>query len=117
MEGRFSLQNLPCQGRKYFLPSKSPFEKWKGDSPFEISLPKGEKIFSGEKEISQVGWNNQFIVMIRESLTGIHGPEGPGTDRSESVRDFQNFVGPGLVWDLEIFIGRGPVPDFENFLY
>ena len=30
----------------------------------------------------------------------------PGTDRSESVRDFQNFVGPGPVRDLEIFLSR-----------
>ena len=29
--------------------------------------------------------------------SGIHGPPGPGTDESESVRDFQNFVGPGPV--------------------
>ena len=28
---------------------------------------------------------------------GIYGQPGPGTDRSESVRDFQNFVGPGSV--------------------
>ena len=37
---------------------------------------------------------------------GIHGPPGPGNDRSESVRDFQIFVGP--VRDLEIFLGPGP---------
>ena len=28
---------------------------------------------------------------------GIHGPPRTGTDRSESVRDFQNFSGPGPV--------------------
>ena len=33
----------------------------------------------------------------------------PGTDRSGSVRDFQNFVDPGPVRDFEIFIGPGPV--------
>ena len=31
------------------------------------------------------------------SWVRIHGPSGPGTDRSESVRDFQNFVGSGPV--------------------
>ena len=40
---------------------------------------------------------------IHTSLeTGIHGPPGPGTDRSESVPDFQNFSGPGPV------LGTGP---------
>ena len=29
------------------------------------------------------------------SRTGIHGPPDPGTDRSDLVRDFLNFVGPG----------------------
>ena len=33
----------------------------------------------------------------------------PGTDRSGSIRDFQNFVNPGSVRDYEIFIGPGPV--------
>ena len=33
----------------------------------------------------------------------------PGTDRSGSIRDFQNFVNPGPVQDFEIFIGPGPV--------
>ena len=28
---------------------------------------------------------------------GIHGPPGPGTDRSDTVRDFQNFVCPHSV--------------------
>ena len=28
---------------------------------------------------------------------GIHGPPDPGTDRSVSIRDFQNYVCPGLV--------------------
>ena len=36
------------------------------------------------------------------------GSPGPGTDRSESVQDFQNCVGPGPVRDLEIFLGPGP---------
>ena len=40
---------------------------------------------------------------------GIHGPPCPVTDRSESARDFQNFVGLGPVRDLEIFIGPGQV--------
>ena len=42
---------------------------------------------------------------------GIHGPPGPGTDRSEPVRDFRNFVGPGPVPGFEIFLkplGSGP---------
>ena len=46
------------------------------------------------------------------SHPGIHGPPGPVTNRSDSVRDFQNFVGPGPVRDLEIFLGPGPVPGF-----
>ena len=53
--------------------------------------------------------------------SGMHGPPGPGTDRSESIRDFQNFGGPGAVRDLEIFLGPGALrsqpelPGFENF--
>ena len=42
-------------------------------------------------------------------VPGIHGPPGPGTDGSESVRDFPNFVGPGPVPGFEIFLGPGPV--------
>ena len=44
---------------------------------------------------------------IRLIVAGIHGPSGQGTDRSGSVRDFQNFVGP--VRDLEIFLGSGSI--------
>ena len=33
----------------------------------------------------------------------------PGTDRSGSIRDFQNFVDPGPVQDFEISIGPVPV--------
>jgi len=29
-----------------------------------------------------------------------------GTDRSELVRDFQNFIGPGSGRDFEVFLGR-----------
>ena len=63
--------------------------------------------------------------------TGIHGPPWTGTDRSESVRDVQDFVGPGPVRYLEIFLDPGPVrsqdskfflvlvwsgPGFETFI-
>ena len=44
----------------------------------------------------------------------IHESPGPGTDWSESVRDFQNSSGP--VWDLEFFLSCGPIPGFEIFL-
>ena len=30
--------------------------------------------------------------------SGIHGPPGPRTDRSDLVRDFPNIVGPGPIW-------------------
>ena len=49
---------------------------------------------------------------------GIHGPPGPGTDRSDLVRDFLNFIGPGPV-RTEIFefflvlVRSGP--RFSNF--
>ena len=43
-------------------------------------------------------------------ISGIHRPPGPGTDRSESVQDSHNFVGPGPVRNLEIVLGPGPVP-------
>ena len=52
MEGRFSLRNLPMEGRKDILPLKSPLENSKGESLFKISLRKRENIFSGEFEIS-----------------------------------------------------------------
>ena len=48
MEGRFSLRNLPMEGRKDILPLKSPLENSKGESLLKISLPKRENIFSGE---------------------------------------------------------------------
>jgi len=48
VEGRFSLQNLPMEGRKEILPLKSPLENSKGESLFKISLLKRENIFSGE---------------------------------------------------------------------
>ena len=37
----------------------------------------------------------------------------PGTDRSGSIRDFQNFVDPGPVQDFEISIGPGPDTNFD----
>ena len=43
-------------------------------------------------------------------------PRDPRTVWSESVQDFQNFVGPGPFRDLEFFLGPGPVPGFEIFL-
>ena len=49
------------------------------------------------------------------SRSGIHVPPGPRTDRSESVRDFQNLIHPGSVPGFEIFLGPGPVRDLENF--
>ena len=52
MKGRFSLRNLPMEGRKDILPLKSPLENSKGESLFKISLRKRENIFSGEFEIS-----------------------------------------------------------------
>ena len=45
---------------------------------------------------------------IRLIVAGIHGPSGQGTDRSGSVRDFQNFSGPGPVLGFEILPGPGP---------
>ena len=51
---------------------------------------------------------SQFYIFLRSIRPGIHGPPGPGTYRSESVRDFQNFVGPGPVPGFEIFLGSGP---------
>lgn len=38
------------------------------------------------------------------SKTGINGPPGPGTGRSDLIQDFLNFV------------GSGPVRNFSNFL-
>ena len=38
-----------------------------------------------------------FKVLLK---SGFHGPPGPGADRSESVQDFQIFVGPCPVRDL-----------------
>ena len=52
------------------------------------------------------GRGYQVKILGRASLAspaGIHGPPDPGTDRSESVQDFQNFVGPGPVPSFEIF--------------
>ena len=41
---------------------------------------------------------------------GIHGPSGPGTNRSDLVRDFLNFIGTGPTdQDFPNFVGPGPV--------
>ena len=51
-----------------------------------------------------------FLVALSvQGGTGIHGPPWTGTDRSESVRDVQDFVGPGPVRYLQIFLVPGPV--------
>ena len=42
--------------------------------------------------------------------TGIYGPSGWGTDRSDLFGDFQNFVGPGPVRHFRIFLSPSPVP-------
>ena len=48
---------------------------------------------------------------------GIHGPSSPVTDRSELVRDFQFFLGPGPVRRLKFFAGPGPIwPEISNFV-
>ena len=52
---------------------------------------------------------SQFYIFLRSIRPGIRGPPSPGTYRSESVRDFQNFVGSGLVSGFETFPGPGPV--------
>ena len=52
-------------------------------------------------------------VILTAELRGLK----PGTDQSESVWDFQNFVGPGPVQELDFFLGPGPVPGFEIFLF
>ena len=41
---------------------------------------------------------------------GIQEPRSPGTDRSESVPDNKNSVGPGPVLDFEDYLGPGPEP-------
>ena len=46
---------------------------------------------------------------------GIQEPRSPGTDRSESVPDNKNSVGPGSVLDFEDFLGPGPEPKQKNF--
>ena len=57
-----------------------------------------------------IQWLSTSVVL---QLQGIHGPPGPGTDRSESVRDFQNFVGPGSVRDQPVLI-RGSLTSTKN---
>ena len=61
---------------------------------------------------------NDFSRCEITSVAGIHGRPGPGTDRSESVRDFQNFDGPGSVQSqaLKIFsVLVRTVPRFPKF--
>ena len=49
------------------------------------------------------------IVMVRTDTPLTIIPRDPRTVWSESVQDFQNFVGPGPVPGFEIFLGPGPV--------
>ena len=77
-----------------------------------------QKIYGVSK--NQEILNSGLIIMIRG--------RDPGTDRSESVRDFQSFVGPSSVrsWILKFSSGprlwtyfrywSSPVPGFEIFL-
>ena len=46
---------------------------------------------------------------IIKCLTGIHRPSGQGTDRSDLVRDFLNFVDPDPVRNFQIFLSPVPV--------
>ena len=60
-------------------------------------------------EISDLIKMDEILVLVRQYSqvdgdldggklkSGINGPPDPGTDRSESVRNFQKFVGPGPV--------------------
>ena len=51
------------------------------------------------------------MTKTRELRFLVYEPPDPGTDQSESKRDFENFVGPGPVRDLEILqlrIDPGP---------
>ena len=55
------------------------------------------------------GFRDKFRARMKYLNPGIQGPPGPGTDRSELVRDFQHFVGPGPLRDFSNFPGPGPI--------
>ena len=51
---------------------------------------------------------------LQKSFSTRQRSPDPGTNRSESVRDFQNFVGPGPVQDFRIVLGSGPIRSGTN---
>ena len=72
-----------------------------------------------------------WFLVKNQWWSGIQGPSGPRTDRSDLVRDFLNFIGPArseisdfFVWswsksilDFSIFLSLfGPVLNFPTFL-
>ena len=65
----FLINQYKVLPRKWFHPSKIIMSHWKYPTQYD-------------------GWG----------WPGIHGPPGPGTDRSESVRDLEFFLGPGPNW-------------------
>ena len=77
-----------------FHHNKSEFQKyWRRNTDFQICM--------------------QYSAFQLNLRPGILWPLGPGTDRSESVRDFQIFVGPGPVRSLvlkflSVLVRAGP---------
>ena len=63
-------------------------------------------------------WTYFFLTLT--FCAGIHEPSGPGTDRTDLVRDFLNFIGPGPV-QFEIFqivlVLSWVGPKFPNFFW
>ena len=71
------------------------------DCSFKIDLLTKQNVFQSQPanwSKVTIDWSlgNLEIAKLR-GWSGIHGRPGPGTDRSESVRDFPIFLGPGPV--------------------
>ena len=54
------------------------------------------------KVSNNLGIKSDFSQSAIQFVSGIHEPSGPGTDRSDLIRDFLNFIGPGKLCILQI---------------
>jgi len=75
-----------------------------------ISIHQKLKKIVSEKNSKISLKNRKFEKFYKSKIlsAGIDRALGPGIDRSKSVRDFQNFVSPGPLQVLKIFVSPSP---------